>query len=142
MVKFIDEHRDEYGVEPICAQLPIAPSTYYASKTRPLSARAIRDAMLMPILLALFQANYSVYGVRKLWKAARRAGYDIGRDQTARLMKTLGIQGVRRGRRVRTTRPNWSSPRWPDTVVMRPGCWCCDGSGSPIRLVSGIRSRS
>ena len=116
MVKFIDEHRDEYGVEPICAQLPIAPSTYYASKTRPLSARAIRDAMLMPILLALFQANYSVYGVRKLWKAARRAGYDIGRDQTARLMKTLGIQGVRRGRRVRTTRPNPQATRPADLV--------------------------
>ncbi len=116
MVTFIDEHRDEYGVEPICAQLPIAPSTYYASKTRPLSARAIRDAMLMPILLALFQANYSVYGVRKLWKAARRAGYDIGRDQTARLMKTLGIQGVRRGRRVRTTRPNPQATRPADLV--------------------------
>jgi putative transposase len=116
MVTFIDEHRDEYGVEPICAQLPIAPSTYYASKTRPLSARAIRDAMLMPILLALFTANYSVYGARKLWKAARRAGYDIGRDQTARLMKTLGIQGVRRGRRVRTTRSDPQATRPADLV--------------------------
>ena len=78
MVKFIDENRAEYGVEPICAVLPIAPSTYYDNKTRPLSARAIRDAVMLPILLALFQANYSVYGVRKLWKTASRAGYDMG----------------------------------------------------------------
>ena len=104
MVTFIDEHRDEYGVEPICAVLPIASSTYYDTKTRPLSARAIRDAAMLPILLALFHANYSVYGAHKLWKAARRAGHDIGRDQVARLMRQLGIAGVtRRRRRVRTT---------------------------------------
>lgn len=116
MVDFIDENRDEYGVGPICDVLPIASSTYYDNKTRPLSARAIRDAMLLPILLALFHANYKVYGARKLWKAARRAGYDIGRDQTARLMRVLGIQGVRRGRRVRTTRPDSDAARPADLV--------------------------
>ena len=116
MVKFIDENRAEYGVEPICAVLPIAPSTYYDNKTRPLSARAIRDAVMLPILLALFQANYSVYGVRKLWKTASRAGYDIGRDQTARLMRVLGICGVQRGRRVRTTRSDPEAPRPADLV--------------------------
>ena len=116
MTKFIDNNRDDFGVEPICRTLQVASSTYYEAKSRPLSARAIRDAMLMPILLALFQANYSVYGVRKLWVAARRAGHDIGRDQTARLMRNLGIAGVRKGKRVRTTRPDDRADRPPDLV--------------------------
>jgi len=70
MVRFIDERRDEHGVEPIYRTLEIAPSTYYSAKSRPASARAIRDAVMMPILLALWQAHYSVYGTRKLWTAA------------------------------------------------------------------------
>lgn len=116
MVNFIDENRDDFGVEPICETLQVAPSTYYDNKSRPLSARAVRDAVMMPILLALFQANYSVYGVRKLWVAAQRAGHDIGRDQTARLMKALGIAGVRKGKRIRTTRPDDKADRPPDLV--------------------------
>jgi putative transposase len=112
-VNFIDTHRDEFGVEPICRTLQVAPSTYYAAKSRPPSARALRDAVMMPILLALWVANRKLYGAHKLWKAARRAGHDIGRDQVARLMKTLGIEGVRRQRRVRTTRP--------DATAVRPG---------------------
>jgi putative transposase len=121
IVDYIDGHRDVFGVEPICRVLAehgcqIAPSTYYAAKARPLSARALRDAVLMPVLLTLWQTNYSVYGVRKLWKAARRAGHDIGRDQVARLMRTLGIQGVRRRRRIRTTRADSSAARHPDLV--------------------------
>jgi len=116
MVDYIDEHRGVYGVEPICAVLPIASSTYYDNKRRPLSARAIRDAMLMPILLALFQANRKVYGARKLWIAARRAGHDIGRDQTARLMRQLGIRGVSRSRKVRTTVPDGKADRPRDLV--------------------------
>ena len=99
IVGFIDENRDELGVEPICRDLQVAPSTYYAAKSRPLSARALRDAVMIPILLAIWQANYSVYGARKLWKAAHRAGHDIGRDQVARLMRQAGIRGVKRGRR-------------------------------------------
>jgi putative transposase len=104
IVDFIDANREEFGVEPICTVLQVAPSTYYSAKKRPPSARAVRDAAMLPILLALFQANYSVYGAHKLWKAARRAGHDIGRDQVARLMRELGIRGVKRGRRVITTR--------------------------------------
>ena len=100
---FIDEHRDEFGVEPICNALQMAPSTYYDNKKRPLSARAIRDAVMMPILLTLWTANRKVYGAHKLWKAARRAGHDIGRDQTARLMRRLEIRGVAQSRKVRTT---------------------------------------
>ena len=87
MVAYIDSHSEEYGVEPICEQLPIAPSTYYAAKDRPPSARATRDTVMMPILMAIWRANYSVYGTRKLWRAARRGGHvvaastDAGREQ-------------------------------------------------------------
>ncbi|MCZ6737384.1 MAG: IS3 family transposase [Actinobacteria bacterium] len=116
MVNYIDAHRSEFGVEPICRVLQVAPSTYYAAKSRLPSARAIRDAVMMPILLALWIANFKVYGAHKLWKAARRGGHDIGRDQVARLMKTLGIEGVRRGRRIRTTRPDEKAARSPDLV--------------------------
>ena len=116
MVNYIDAHRSEFGVEPICRVLQVAPSTYYAAKSRLPSARAIRDAVMMPILLALWLANFKVYGAHKLWKAARRGGHDIGRDQVARLMKTLGIEGVRRGRRIRTTRPDEKAARSPDLV--------------------------
>ena len=116
IVEFIDAQRDEFGVEPICRTLQVAPSTYYSAKTRPVSARAIRDAVMMPVLLALWKANYSVYGARKLWIAARRAGWDIGRDQVARLMRELGIWGVKRSRRVRTTRRDDTASRSPDLV--------------------------
>jgi putative transposase len=116
MVRYIDEHRDEFGVEPICTVLQVAPSTYYATKARPLSTRAMRDAFLIPILVALWTANYRVYGAHKLWKAARRAGQEIGRDQVARLMRQAGIQGVSRRRRLRTTRPDPSAARPADLV--------------------------
>src|SRR6185312_8532593 len=111
IVDFIDTYREEFGVEPICtvlrsAGVSVAPSTYYDTKTRPVSARACRDAVLGPALVALWEDNYRVYGVRKLWKTARRAGHDIGRDQVARLMRAAGIHGVRRGKRVRTTKPD------------------------------------
>lgn len=94
----------------------MASSTYYAAVKRPPSARAVRDAVMMPILLALWTANYKVYGVRKLHKAAVRAGHAIGRDQTGRLMAQLGIQGRRRGKRVQTTRPDPAASRPPDLV--------------------------
>jgi putative transposase len=134
IVDFIDHHRDAYGVEPICRVLTehgcqIAPSTYYAARSRPPSARSRRDALLMPILLALWVANYRVYGARKLWKAARRAGHDVGRDQVARLMRELGIQGVRRGRRRFTTRR--------DPTAERQQTWCSGTSPPPNRTSCG-----
>ena len=79
-MSFVDDNRDEFGVEPICRSLQVAPSTYYAAKSRPLSARAVRDAVMMPILLALWVTNRKLYGAHKLWKAALRAGHVIGRD--------------------------------------------------------------
>ena len=104
------------GVEPICRVLQLAPSTYYAAKDRPPSPCAQRDAELIPQLVALWKANYEVYGSRKLWKAARRAGIDIGRDQTRRLMGQAGIQGAHRQKRVRTTRRDHGAGRHPDLV--------------------------
>jgi putative transposase len=115
-VAFIDGNRGEFGVEPICRTLQVAPSTYYAAKKRGPSARALRDQVMMPILLALWVANRKLYGAHKLWKAARRAGHDIGRDQVARLMRQLGIRGVTRRRRVRTTRPDAAAARPADLV--------------------------
>ena len=115
IVGFIDENR-ALGVEPICKALQVAPSTYYARKVRQPSARRVRDAMLVAVLTTLWSANYRVYGVRKLWRAAQRAGHDVGRDQVARLMKTAGIEGLRRGKKHRTTRPGAGQPRHPDLV--------------------------
>jgi putative transposase len=118
LVGFIDEHRSEFGVEPICTTLQVAPSTYYAAKRREVepSARAIRDAVMMQVLMVLWVTNRKVYGAHKLWKAARRAGHEIGRDQTARLMRELGIEGASRRRKVFTTRQDPDALRAPDLV--------------------------
>ena len=112
ILEFVDANRARFGVEPVCAALQVAPSTYWSAKRRPPSARAVRDAKMMPLLLVLWQANYCVYGARKLWIAARRAG----RDQVARLMRRLDIRGVQRQKRVRTTRPDPAAARPPDLV--------------------------
>ena len=122
IVAFVDEHCDHetdglrWGVEPVCTALQVAPSTYYAARRRPLSARAVRDQVMMPVLLALWVANRKVYGAHKLWKAARRAGHDIGRDQTARLMRLMAIRGVTRRRTMVTTRPDPAAARAADLV--------------------------
>lgn len=96
--------------------LQVAPSSYYQVKSRQPSARARRDAVMGPVVRQLWEANYRVYGARKIWKAARRSGHDIGRDQVARLMRAEGIEGVRRTKRVRTTTPDPGMPRHPDLV--------------------------
>jgi putative transposase len=119
IVEFVDDHRDEFGVEFICKHMQVAPSSYYAARKRQVapSARAVRDAVMMPVLLTLWVANRKVYGADKLWKAARRAGHDIGRDQVARLMRQLGIEGVSRLRnKVFTTRADPDAVRAPDLV--------------------------
>ena len=96
----------------------MAPSTYYANKARAPSARECRDAILGPALRQLWDNNYRVYGARKLWKAARRAGHDVGRDQVARHMRAAGIAGVRRGK----TDPHHQT---------RPGRSAASRSGEP-----------
>ena len=121
-MRFINTNKNDVvdgrrlGVERICSVLQVTPSTYYAANGRPISARKQRDAELAPRLLELWESNYSVYGVRKLWKAAQREGIDAGRDQVARLMKVLGVEGVRREKRMKTTKSDPKMPRHPDLV--------------------------
>jgi putative transposase len=141
-VGFIDANRDELGVEPICRALQVAPSTYYAARARQAEPceRVRRDAVLAPILLALWVANRKVYGAHKLWLAARRAGHELGRDQVARLMRELGIRGVSRCRKkVFTTRSEPEASRPPDLVkrnfsATHPnGLWVTDLTYVPTR---------
>src|SRR5208282_806136 len=103
-----------WGAEPICAVLQVAPSTYYAAKSRPPSQRSVRDAEVGPALEALWKKNYSVYGRRKLTKAARRAGIEAGRDQVERLMALRGIRGASRAKKRFTTRSDPTAVRAPD----------------------------
>jgi len=115
MIAFIDDHRAEHGVEPICRMLPIAPSTYYdhlAKRAEPSrrSERARRDDVLRPEIRRVFEENFGVYGVRKVWRQLRREGFDVARCTVARLMKDLGIQGVIRGKPVRTTIADKTTP--------------------------------
>ena len=111
MTSFIDEHRGDYGVEPICNVLPIAPSTYHdrvRQRRDPsrLSARAQRDLMLKPEVQRVFDANFGVYGVRKVWRQMQREGFDIARCTVERLMREMGLAGVIRGKPLRTTMSN------------------------------------
>jgi putative transposase len=115
-VSFIDAHRDRFGVEPICKALKVAPSTYYARKSRPPSARALRDAQLKIEIRRVWDANFQVYGAEKLWRQLGREGIPVGRDRVARLMGELGIRGVMRGARRRTTTPGQADQRPADLV--------------------------
>ncbi|RIV82257.1 MULTISPECIES: IS3 family transposase [Sphingomonadales] len=115
MSGFIDEHREEYGVEPICRVLPIAPSTYHervAQRRDPsrMSARAQRDQALKPEVLRVFSENFGVYGARKVWRQMKREGFDIARCTVERLMRDLGLQGVIRGKPVKTTVSDKAAP--------------------------------
>ncbi|MGH2372208.1 MAG: IS3 family transposase [bacterium] len=121
MVGFIDAHRARYGVEPICAVLPIAPATYYEQKTRQadptrLPARTQRDARLRPEITRVWRANRRVYGAKKVWKQLHREQIPVARCTVARLMAGLGLRGVVRGRRVRTTIPEPLAERPRDLV--------------------------
>ena len=108
MYTLVDEHRDVHGVEPICAVLQIAPSGYrqHAARCRDstlLSSRAKRDIELMPRIENVWTANLQVYGADKVWKQMRREGVGVARCTVERLMRRLGLRGVKRGKVVRTT---------------------------------------
>ncbi|WP_085938479.1 IS3-like element ISAli4 family transposase [Azospirillum lipoferum] len=108
MIAFIDAHRAVHGVEPICRVLPIAPSTYYAHAARQADpskapARSRSDAVLREAIRRVWDANFQVYGVRKVWRQLRREGIDVARCTVARLMKQMGLKGAMRGKVVRTT---------------------------------------
>jgi len=121
-VRFIDEHRERFnGVEPICRVLSehgvkIAPSSYYAAKKRPQSARAVRDAELTGHIQRIHEHNYSVYGTRKVWHELRREGRRVARCTVERLMRDAGLAGVLRGKRVRTTVADPSHQRAADRL--------------------------
>jgi transposase InsO family protein len=115
MIAFIDDHRQAYGVEPICKVLPIAPSTYHdhaAKRVDPakLSARAKRDRALRPEIARVFAENFAVYGARKVWRQMLREGFDIARCTVERLMREMGLHGVIRGKPVRTTVQDKAAP--------------------------------
>ena len=115
MIAFIDVHRGAHGVEPICKVLPIAPSTYRAQAARrrdpaKLPDRAKRDAALMPEIARVFEENFRVYGVRKVWRQLKREGHDLARCTVARLMRGMGLQGVIRGKPIRTTTIDKATP--------------------------------
>lgn len=124
MIAFIDDHREAHGVEPICKVLPIAPSTYHdhvAKRIDPsrLSARVKRDEALRDEARRVFEANFCVYGVRKIWRQLQREGFDVARCTVARLMKAMGLEGIIRGK--------------PPT-----GCRC--GDRAALRQVTRARS--
>jgi transposase InsO family protein len=112
---FIDEHRTRFGVEPICKLLQVAPSAYWRHAARQrdpalLSARARRDAFLMPHIQRVWQANFQVYGADKVWRQLQREGIQVARCTVERLMRRLGLRGVRRGKVVRTTFGDAAAP--------------------------------
>jgi hypothetical protein len=115
MIAFIDEHRATLGVEPICRLLQIAPSTYYAHVVQrddpaKASARSRRDAKLSAAIKRVFEANFEVYGARKIWRQLSREGIEVARCTVERLMRSLGIQGAVRGKVVKTTASDTAAP--------------------------------
>jgi transposase InsO family protein len=137
MIAYIDDHRDRFGVEPICQVLPIAPSTYYEHKAMERdpdrrSDRAKRDERLKPEIERVWHENFSVYGARKVWLQLNRETIEVARCTVERLMKALGLQGVRRGKKMVTTVPAVIGDRPRDAVnrdfsVQRPNAlWVAD----------------
>jgi putative transposase len=116
MIAYIHEHKDRFGVEPICRVLPIAPSTYYQHSGRPPSARALRDAKLKAEIARVHAENFGVYGARKVWRQLHREGITVARCTVERLMRELHLEGVRRGKTRRTTTPDAATVRPADLV--------------------------
>lgn len=120
-VAYIDAHRAEFGVEPICRALEdtpaqIAPSSYYAAKSRPLCARAVRDEELCAAITRIHEANYGVYGVRKIHAELRREGRRVAESTVRRLMRQLGLRGISRAKGPKTTKPAPETDRPTDLV--------------------------
>ena len=132
MTRFIEERRGRFQVELMCRTLGASPSSFYAARSRPPSARAKTDAWLTQEITRVFEANYSVYGARKIYHQLRREGNQVGRDHIRRLMREAGLQGVRRGRTKFTTHRDDKAPRPPDLVARDFSAsapnrlWVCD----------------
>jgi putative transposase len=124
MVSFVDEQREEHGVEPICRQLPIAPSTYYEQKAREvepsrLPDRAVRDEKLREEIERVWKEHFGVYGVRKVWRQLGREGVDVARCTVERLMRQMDLQGATRGRRYKKTTVADEAAERPTDLVQR-----------------------
>jgi transposase InsO family protein len=115
MIAFIDDHKDRFGVEPICRVLPIAPSTYHAAR-RPASARAARDSKLQTEIARVHAEQFGVYGARKVWRQLHREGIAVACCTVERLMRRLGLEGVRRGKAHKTTMADPAAARPADLV--------------------------
>jgi putative transposase len=111
-VSFVTANKDRWGVAPICRVLQLAPATYYTATTRPPSARKKRDEQLKPAIQRIWEENRRVYGADKVWAQLKREGQPVARCTVERLMRELGLRGVVRGKKMRTT--------WPDEVSARP----------------------
>ena len=116
MTRIIDAHRERFGVEPICRELQVAPSTYYAARCRKPSARRVRDEALKLRLRQVHDEHFEAYGARKMWRQLRREDVPVARCTVERLMRELGLSGVVRGKPKRTTVPDESAPRPADLV--------------------------
>ena len=115
-MRFINQNRERFGVEPICRILAVAPSTYYAAVSRPPSTRRLRDEQLKVEIARVHEQNLDVYGVEKVWHQLGREGIQVGRDRVARLMADLELEGVVRGKTWRTTLPGEAGQRPSDLV--------------------------
>lgn len=116
MTRYIDAHREWFGVEPICRTLQVAPSSYYAIKARRPSARSVRDGELKLEIQRVHRENFAVYGIEKVWRQLNREGIEVGRDRVARLMQELGLAGAVRGKKARTTVSGDAGDRPADLV--------------------------
>jgi putative transposase len=124
MVSFIEEHREVHGVEPICQQLPIAPSTYYEQKAREadpskLPDRVVRDAELREHIERVWKEHFGVYGARKVWRQLKREKIDVARCTVERLMREMGLEGAIRGRRFKKTTIVDETSERPADLVQR-----------------------
>ena len=131
MVRYIDDHKDQYGVEPICRLLPIAPSTYYEEKARERDPtrrppRHHQDEALKPEITRVWNENFQVYGARKVWKQLKRESMPAARCTVERLMRDLGLRGVRRGKAFKTTIPDVGASRPADLVDRQFVATCPD----------------
>jgi putative transposase len=116
IVGYIDEHKDRLGVEPICKVLQVAPSTYYAAKMRPPSARSLRDADTTAVIKKVHAENYGVYGINKIHAELNRRGHRVARCTVHRLMRAAGLRGITRAKGPRTTVPGAAVDTRPDLV--------------------------
>ena len=123
MISFIDQHRQLFGVEPICSALQVAPSTYYEAKRRPPCRRRVVDGALKVDIARVFEANYRVYGARKVWRQLNREGIVVPRCRVERLMRQMGLMGRVRGKPGAPPGPTPPPPAPPTWSIVTSGPW-------------------